>query len=130
MKTVSEFEKELVKIEYIEQSECFGHYPFQLVCENKKGGIELNALALGGDVAACYRRFAEYKCQGAKRIYMSLDFPKGGDIENDYVAIFSFEDDKLSVYAILYEVERGERIYTITESKQLDRIKEQLASFL
>ena len=69
MKTVEEFVKTMVKIEFIEDSNCFGHYPFQLFCENKDGEFEINVLALGGDVSSCYRRFAEYKKQNAKAIF-------------------------------------------------------------
>ena len=130
MKTVEEFVKSMVKIEFIEDSNCFGHYPFQLLCENKDGGLEINALALGGDVASCYRRFAEYKKDGAKRIYLSLDFPKGGDIENDYVAIYTFENDKINLFAIPYEIEEGKRFDVIKNSEQLDLIKQQMMTYL
>ena len=130
MKTVEEFVKSMVKIEFIEDSNCFGHYPFQLLCENKDGGLEINALALGGDVASCYRRFAEYKNNDAKRIYLSLDFPSGGDIENDYVAIFVFENNEINLFAIPYEIEEGKTFEIIKESSHLDKIKAQMETYL
>lgn len=130
MKTVEEFIKSMVNIEFIEDSNCFGHYPFQLLCENKEGGLELNALALGGDVASCYRRFAEYKNNGAKRIYLSLDFPKGGDIENDFVAIFTYENNKIELFAIPYEIEEGKTFDKVTNSDHLDKIKAQMKTYL
>jgi len=130
MKTVEEFVKTMVKIEFIEDSNCFGHYPFQLFCENKDGGFEINALALGGDVSSCYRRFSEYKKQNAKRIYLSLDFPKGGDIDNDYVAIYAFENNELSLFAIPYEIKDGKTFDTIKNSTQLDLIRTQMLSHL
>jgi len=130
MKTVEEFVKTMVKIEFIEDSNCFGHYPFQLFCENKDGGFEINALALGGDVSSCYRRFSEYKKQNAKRIYLSLDFPKGGDIDNDYVAIYAFENNELSLFAIPYEIKDGKTFVTIKNSTQLDLIRTQMLSHL
>jgi len=130
MKSVEEFMKIMVKIEFIEDSGSFGHYPFQLFCENKGGGFEINALALGGDVASCYRRFSEYKKQDAKRIYLSLDFPKGGDIENDFVAIFSFEDGELKLFAIPYKTEDGKTFDTIKNSSHLEYIKNQALSYL
>jgi len=130
MKTVEEFVKTMVKIEFIEDSNCFGHYPFQLFCENKDGGFEINTLALGGDVSSCYRRFSEYKKQNAKRIYLSLDFPKGGDIDNDYVAIYAFENNELSLFAIPYEIKDGKTFDTIKNSTQLDLIRTQMLSHL
>lgn len=130
MNTVEEFVKTMVKIEFIEDSNCFGHYPFQLFCENKDGGFEINALALGGDVSSCYRRFSEYKKQNAKRIYLSLDFPKGGDIDNDYVAIYAFENNELSLFAIPYEIKDGKTFDTIKNSTQLDLIRTQMLSHL
>jgi hypothetical protein len=84
MKNVEEFVATMVKIDIIEDSNSYGHYPFQLYVELEDGKSEMNALALGGDVASCYKRFAKYKKENAKRIYLSLDFPKGGDIENDF----------------------------------------------
>jgi hypothetical protein len=130
MKTVEEFVKKMVKIEFIEDSNCFGHYPFQLLCENKDGGFEINALALGGDVDSCYRKFAKYKKEGAKRIYLSLDFPKGGDIENDYVVIFTFENNKVELFAIPYEINGGKILDIIKDSTQLDFIKSDILSYL
>ena len=130
MKTVEEFIKSMVNIEFIEDSNCFGHYPFQLLCENNEGGLELNALALGGGVASCYRRFAEYKNNGAKRIYLSLDFPKGGDIENDFVAIFTYENNKIELFAIPYEIEEGKTFDRVTNSDHLDKIKAQMKTYL
>lgn len=130
MKTVEEFVELMVKIDFIEDSKCYGHYPFQLFVETKDGKFEINALALGGDVASCYRRFAEYKKNDAKRIYLSLDFPKCGDINEDYVVIFSFENGVIDLFAIPYKVEDGEVLDYIKDSTQLYNIKSDFESFL
>jgi len=130
MKTVEEFVETLVKIEFIEDMNCFGHYPFQLFCENESGDFELGALALGGDVTSCYKVFAKHIKGDAKRIYLSLDFPKGGDIENDYVAIFTFDYGVINVFAIPYDTEDGKTFDTIKNSSQLDLMKEQLENFI
>jgi hypothetical protein len=130
MKTVEEFIKSMVKIDFIEDSDCFGHYPFQLLSENKDGKIEINSLALGGDVASCYIKFSDYKKQGSKRIYLSLDFPKTGDIKNDFIAIFSFENEEINLLAIPYETENGNKLDYIRNSNTLSNVKEDLLSFL
>jgi len=125
MKTIEEFVESLVKIELIEDANCFGHYPFQLFCEKNIGNNEINAISIG-QISLVYLRFAEYKKNGAKRIYLSVDFPAGGDIDNDFVAIFSFENDVLSVFAIPYDNTNGEIFDVITQSTQLDLIKSQM----
>lgn len=126
MKNVEEFIAQLVKIEFIEDSNCYGHYPFQMYVEMGDGSLEMNALALGGDVLACYRRMSEYINKNAKRIYLSLDFPAGGDIENDFVCIYAYEDGAFSLLAIPYSLEDGKVLAQITQSSQLAKIKEQL----
>lgn len=122
MKNVNEFIDSLVKISLIEDCDNYGHYPFQLIAETKDGGLEINALALGGDVNACYKRVRDYIKNEARKVYLSLDFPKGGDIENDFIAIFSFDDGETSVLAIPYNIETGERYETIHKSEQLDKV--------
>lgn len=130
MKNIENFIESLVKIEYIENSKCYGHYPFQLFAEMADGKTEINSLLLGGDVVSCYRRFAHYINSGAKRIYLSLDFPKCGDIHNDFVAILTFENGNVDILAIPYNMENGELFEIIKKSTHLDSIKSQLDSFL
>lgn len=130
MKSVEEFVSSMVKVEFIEDSHCFGHYPFQLFAETKDGKYEINALALGGNVASCYKRFAHYKNNNANRIYLSLDFPKGGDIQNDFVAIFSFENNEIKLQAIPYQLSDGEILQGIKESQHLKSIMSQFVDFL
>lgn len=60
MKTAAEFVERLVTIDFIEDNNAFGHYPFQLLVETAEGNFELNALALGGDVVAVYKRVRWY----------------------------------------------------------------------
>lgn len=129
MKSVEEFISSMVKVEFIENSNGFGHYPFQLFAETKDGKYEMNALALS-NVVPCYKRFAEYKNNDANRIYMSLDFPKGGDIQNDFVAIFSFENNEIKLQAIPYQVSDGKILEGLKESQHLKTIKAQFLGFL
>jgi len=125
METVKEFVDNLVKIEYIEDSECFGHYPFQLFVETNDGKFEINALALGGDVLSCYNRVSKYLKEKSNKIFMSLDFPAGGDIEHDFVCIFSIVDDKFDIFAVPYNPENGEIYDEIHESTLLNTILDQ-----
>jgi hypothetical protein len=109
---------------------CFGHYPFQLFCENKSGDFEMGSLALGGDVASCYRVFGKHIKGDAKRVYLSLDFPKGGDIENDYIAIFTFENGVINVFAIPYDTEDGKTFDIVKNGSQIDLMKKQMNFYL
>jgi hypothetical protein len=54
MKTTQEFIDNFVKIEFIESSQAFGHYPFQLIGVYEDGKMDVGALLLGGDVGAVY----------------------------------------------------------------------------
>lgn len=124
MKTVKEFVDSMVKIDLVDDYNCYGHYPFQLLAEKKDGSLEINALALGGDVESCYRRVSKYLKEGAKKVFMSLDFPPNDDIDKDFVCIFSVVDGNFDIYAIPYSVETGEKYDEIHESNLLNRILE------
>jgi len=123
MKNVLDFKNSMVKIEFIEQRGCFGHYPFQLFAEKADGTNELGALLLGGNVKECYQLFSIHVNNGAKRVYMSLDFPAGGDISNDFVVIFEYNDHGLSLTAFPYSEMNGEYFEVVTESAHLLSIK-------
>jgi hypothetical protein len=124
MKTVKDFVESMVRIDLLEDYNCYGHYPFQLLVEAEDGHLDINALALGGDVAACYRRVSKYLKEGVKKIFMSLDFPAGDDIEKDFICIFSIVEGKYEVYAIPYSVETGEKYEEIHSANVLDKILE------
>jgi len=124
MENVKEFVDQLVKIDILEDYDCYGHYPFQLFVETSDGKFEMNALALGGDVESCYKRCGEYLKNGAKKIFMSLDFPANLDIKEDFLCIFSIVDGKFEVYAIPYSTETGEKYEEIHTSELLNKILE------
>ncbi len=130
MKDVNEFVKTCVDITYIEDSECYGHYPFQLFVEKSDDKIEMCALALGGNVLQCYSKFKEYKKSSAKRIFMSLDFPSGGDIKNDFVAVFSLIDNKIGIFAIPYNPDNGKIHKRIDISDHLIGILDQFITII
>ncbi len=122
MKTVKEFAEKLVTIDFVEQSNCYGHYPFQLFVEKENGEFVMCALALGGDVNSCYQNVKKYKNEKANRIYLSLDFPAVLDMENDFVMIFSLENKKIETFAIPYNVETGEKLDIVKEGNFLTNI--------
>lgn len=123
METVKDFIDALVKVELIGDSNQYGHYPFQLWAEKHDGTTELNALAVG-DVRLCYKRTKQYiKEIGVKKLFLSTDFPKSQDIEHDFIAIYSYIDEKIDISAIPYNIETGELYEMITSAKLLDLIR-------
>ena len=126
MKNVQEFVKKLVNIEYIEESKNYGHYPFSMFVEDKDSKIEIGALALGGDVLSCYKIFKKHVKNDAKRIYLSVDFPAGGDINNDFVCVFEFEDGLTNAFAIPYETQTGKVFDQLENSEMIKSILKQL----
>lgn len=128
MKDLQGFIKSMVKIDYLEDFGAYGHYPFQLVSEDTEGKMTIGALLLGGDVEACYSTFAKQIKNGDKRVYLSVDFPAGGDIDKDFVAVFSYENEEYSLLAIPYNIEDGSVDEQITESETLVEIKAQFLS--
>jgi len=115
------FKEKLVAIDLQEDGK-YGHYPFQLQAESPEGKLELCALMLGGDVESCYRKFIEYHRKGFDNIFMSIDFPAGGDIPTDFVVVLAKEDNKPSICAIPYDSATGEIFPEIGKSAQLAMI--------
>ena len=125
MKDINTFIDDMVDITPMDAGDCFGHYPFKLLSEDSDGKLSIGALALGGDVKACYDVFKKCLVDGAKRVYMSVDFPGGGDIEHDFVAVFQYENGEVIVLAIPYNTKTGETFDRISESVLLSRIKKE-----
>jgi len=130
MNTVKEFVENMVKIDFVEQSNCYGHYPFQLYAETEDGRMEFNSLALGGDVLGCYNRVKHYRALKSKKIFMSVDFPAGGDIEHDFVCVFSIVGNKIEIYAIPYNEKDGTIYPEVHESNLLDDIMKEFKSIV
>lgn len=63
-----------------------------------------------------------------KEFAFLFDFPKGGDMEEDFVAVFTVEKDETSLIAIPYNPDNGEVYEQITESSHLAMVLEQFQS--
>lgn len=122
--TLQHFVDTIVDISIIdEEKKTFGHYPFQLVGINDNEEHIIASLNLGGDIIKCYRFFKKIKDEENTTVFMSVDFPRGYDIEHDFVAIFSYQNGEMDIYAIPYNDKTGERYEVIRESSLLNRIK-------
>ena len=129
MKDLKEFIEKLVKIEYHNHCAAYGLYPFQMFVEDKEGKNNFVCLNLGGEVAKVYEAFMDYYKENPKRIYLAVDFPAYGDIKNDFVCIFIYELDVLTVYAMPYSSKTGKLLPEIYESELLNKIKNDLELF-
>jgi len=130
MKDLQSFITDMVRIEEIESVQAFGHYPFQLMSEGSDDSLTLAVLDLG-DVIPCYKIFAEHLAKGAKRIYMSIDFPAGGDLAEDFVAVFQYENETFNVVALPYDAEGTQSPQVTTEqSVHLSELKTQFETIV
>ena len=103
----SKFEN-IVQINFIESSNCYGHHPMQLAAVNKKGELELNALMhLKTDDI---KNRVEYYLNrnDFKELFLSLDFPANDEIKNDFVLLLHLKEKTLEQVLIKeYDVNTG-----------------------
>lgn len=122
MKKVNEFIASMVKIEYIERSGGFGHFPFQMAIENKDGSKELHSLSLS-NVGEYLRHFkASCIVDKVSSVIMSLDFPAFEDIEHDFVGIYFYENQKTTLVVLPYDVATGQTFDLIGHGTGIDRL--------
>lgn len=119
-----EFIKQFVKIEYLDEFDAYGLYPFPM-CAINNGEMKITSLALGGDVRQCYEKFiADAKTHDT--VYMALDFPARGDIQSDFACIYTYTNNTLTAVILPYDVNTGVVSNLITESVTLNTLKEDL----
>lgn len=120
-----EFIESMANTSFIEEHNCFGHYPFNMISVMPDDKMIMAALALGGDVRSCYKAFKKMIDDGAKIVHMSVDFPKGLDIPTDYIGVYSFENGKSEVIALPYNVIDGKFGDRVTEGTMVDHLMTQ-----
>ncbi len=116
--------KDGIDINVIEEGK-YGHYPFHMHVLTTDDKLEINTLALAGDVKAVYHRVKQYRMGGFKEIFLSVDFPANSDMPDDFVACFFLVGDELELELIPYNNETGERYEEVTGTKIIDDLKEQ-----
>ncbi len=101
------FKETVVKIDFQESRNEFGHYPFQLATiKNKQNtlcALDLNRLS---DIKKVY---FDYVNDGSDEIFLSLDFPSTKIINSDHVIVLHYKNKKIIEAVILeYDVVSGE----------------------
>jgi hypothetical protein len=129
--TRDEFIEALVKIEWVDNSNCFGLFPFQMYVEFSDSTCELHSIAIT-HAGQCYMLFIEkiLFIDGVSKVFMALDFPATGDITHDFVAVFTgdkSEDTVINVMAIPY-TDKGLMLEPIMlgESETLARLYKEM----
>lgn len=126
MKDIEEFVKKSVKIEYQKQANQWGYFPFHCFVEKQNGNFDVIVIAGIESVEDCYKIIAMCIQNNCKRVYMALDFPAGGDIDHDFVAVFATEGIKFDAFAIPYNIHTGEVYQRINHSQRMIEIVTQL----
>lgn len=120
---INQFRTNFAKIEFLESAGSYGHHPFQLFVVTADDKNEINAL-VGLQISDIIGRVKHYISAGAKDIFLSIDLPKGGDIQEDFVFILHIENgEKAETIVVEYNPENGSIIqdtdgsqYTLTET--------------
>ena len=115
---------ETVKIDLIENVNCYGHHPMQLVAIANDGKCELNALAhLTFDNIK--ERFKSYFIKNEHdEIMLSLHFPKNDEIKNDFIMMLHFKNKKLVDLLIKeYKLETGD-VVNVSDNKHFNVVIE------
>jgi len=120
MKNITEFIKNCVKLNKIENSEDFGLYPFPMY-SIEDNNADMFSLAFGGDVEKCYNKFIQEIIGGKEKIFMALDFPPIMDMEQDFICICEYEsnENELTITGIPFCVKTGDLNNTVTEKDNL-----------
>lgn len=126
---IQEFKRSFVRIDFQEKLNNYGHYPFQMFVERNDGKIEMAALAMAGTSQDNYRVVKNKIKEGVLKLFVSLDFPKGGDLENDFICIIKVENNCSDAIAIVYNPDNGEEVRTVDKSETLSRIKTEFDDF-
>jgi len=113
--TFDKFKKDIVKIEFLEEHNSYGHHPFQLIAIDADGKMEMNAL-VGVGMQDIINRVQHYHKNKYKDIFLSMDLPKNTEIENDFVFALHIKSQEISSTMIEYSVETGEIINEIENS--------------
>lgn len=123
MTDINHFANMHVHITHILRANCKGHFPYKLFVEKSSGQKVLHTIKFKGITKKYYVEFIkQFRKDDPKRVYMSLDFPPSGDIEQDFIVIFSYENNKLSGFAIPYSAKDGTKSAPIYKSETLDKI--------
>lgn len=113
----------IVKLHYADEGKEWGFFPFQLYVREKSAKVTIASLALGGDVAGCYKIASKYINEDLLQLILAVDFPPTGDIDHDFVGIFCVDArKKVEAFAMPYDNQTGEWLPIVTNSISLNII--------
>jgi hypothetical protein len=127
METAKEFIEHMVTIDEQGDDHGYGHYPFQMVVIKAEKKMEICALALS-TIMDYYTVAKKWVVQNPIKLFISIDFPKMGDMDRDFVAVYSIIEGEYEVCAIPYDRETG-KTYPIVEGKDSPKLQELVQQF-
>lgn len=123
MTDINHFADMHVQITHILKANRKGHFPYKLFVEKSNGQKVLSTINYKGTTRKYFVEFLkQFKKDDPKRIFMSLDFSPVGDIEQDFIVIFSYDNEKITGFAIPYNIEDGIKGTPIYQSETLDKL--------
>jgi len=111
---IVEFVETQVNIDFINDVS-YGHYPFQLRCTSEDNTKNVMAALALNRIEMVLDEVNQYNQKGYDEILFSMDFPRGGDMESDFLLIVSIKENILKVIAIEYNPETGDVTRLVNE---------------
>lgn len=110
MKDIQDFIDKMVNIEVVWDEGRYWHYPFKIFVEKEDWTIEFWIMMIEWWVSPHYKIFIEKIKENSKRVYMSIDFPAGMDMENEFVGVFQYENETVKIKLLPYTVKDNKPI--------------------
>lgn len=127
---VKKFFNDLLIDEQEDQSDGkFGHYPFSGEVTTQEDKKEVIAFA-GVNTEIMLSVFADKLIKKSKEILMSIDFPNCGDVKNDFVAVFSYIDEKIGIDIFPHDSNTGERLGHINSGVTHDNLCKMVGHYI
>jgi hypothetical protein len=124
------FIETMVTIDLQDEGKAFGHYPFQLISIDNENKVTAAVLFLGGDVVGVYKAVKKVLSQGSVKLFLSIDFPALGDINKDFIAVYTLTDRFVECVAIPYDTNTGNRHPLVKTGKTVYGLKKQFESLV
>ena len=124
-----EFYETFLNVDFIEDTGLYGHDPFNMVSVNNKGIQTISSLSLESS-ESYYQKVKDQLDQGAKTVFLSMDFPPIMDITTDWIAVFWVTEHNVELFGLPYDNKTGDKYKLFTRSEGLKAIESQLMNFL
>lgn len=127
---LNRFVNEFVKIEYIDNAKCFGHFPFNMYSKKEGEKVEFASIYYN-DIKEVYTLAAIKINDGAEIVIQSTDYPQLGNLKGDFVCAICYDKGKYSAMAVVYNKDNGKIIeYNDQHNPEVETILKQFIQFM